>query len=708
MFKKHYESYHQKKYIVLPTKVRDKQSNTPFFEGWTNYSKQSPTIQMYKAWSETKNDGICLLPGKKSNVVVVDIDTNDIDIQEKIINAVGDSPVKKFGSKGVSLFFKYNGEKNFSIPDVMDLLSDGKCCTLPPSKHAKTNKNYIWLTSPLYEFDSNDLPGIKTKGLEKYLCGILNLSKSKNCQGHKFLNKSVGRNNTLLEYVSAKFIQDNKNLETIINEIIQDDLKLHPDNPLFEDEKEIRGGSPEIRAFTFVSNIQKSLIKSGKLKIKKENKVKIIDIKEIEEEFKDLTYKTKSIPKLNGLMQDIFMDCYNNSPVPRSQFSFASAISIFSTLIGNKFYFKRTHPNLFVMILAPSGFGKDFPIKYPTYLFNACGLNNLIGLNKPSSDSIVLKTLDYKKERIDIIDEASGLFAQMSDSKNTFNSNLANVYQDLYTSAGSYFLGKQAMSYITKKNPSGVIGECNRPYVNLFCSMTIEDFEKFFTGNLMNKGLGGRFFYFIDNEQKDSCLTNEYELPEDLKDNILKVYNKVSFDHLNGYDIPVKYKRIDDKLNDIRMEFDALKYEYMNTSYSAVVNRMFVFFLKLMTLDAISCQYNKNLYDIKIYQSNLDWAYEFIFSYFDNMKAFLSNHLNNENRDEKLIKLIEKTIFLSGPNGVSKNKLARNYKIKSLLPLAQKRDYYLSSMLDDCIIYQIQKDERSKVFIHSDFIEESK
>jgi hypothetical protein len=92
--------------------------------------------------------------------VICDRDTDD----ERIIAALrpvfleiyarGGVPVAKFGSKGLTSFFRWAGETSFrnlsrsaaELGTIIELSGSGRSTVLPPSIHPKTGKPYTWRT----------------------------------------------------------------------------------------------------------------------------------------------------------------------------------------------------------------------------------------------------------------------------------------------------------------------------------------------------------------------------------------------------------------------------------------------------------------------------------------------------------------------------------------------------------------------------------
>lgn len=122
---------------------------------WSVFQSELPDPALVATWSGKEYGLVC---GKVSNIVAIDIDTNDHKTIELINTLAGDSPVKKMGSKGYTAFYRYNGETSHVWKAegavICELLSDKRITTIPPSPHRITGIPYTWIGSGSFD----DLP----------------------------------------------------------------------------------------------------------------------------------------------------------------------------------------------------------------------------------------------------------------------------------------------------------------------------------------------------------------------------------------------------------------------------------------------------------------------------------------------------------------------------------------------------------------------
>ena len=120
----------------------------PSILDWSRFSAEPVSPRLQEEWLvqyPTSNIGLVL--GPASGVTVIDIDTEDKSLIEKIIEAIPHSPWKRRGKKGMMLAYKFSGLKTFRVKNssgetIVECLSSRTQCVLPPSIHPDTGKEY--------------------------------------------------------------------------------------------------------------------------------------------------------------------------------------------------------------------------------------------------------------------------------------------------------------------------------------------------------------------------------------------------------------------------------------------------------------------------------------------------------------------------------------------------------------------------------------
>lgn len=160
-------------YSVIPI-IRG--SKRPSVSGWERWAKAGvlPAEGIIEEWAATHHEaGIAVACGA---VVGVDIDSDDPRVIEAVRSVLPHTIVEKRGRKGVTLFYRNaHGERSSAINDrpgngasrLVDILSTGRYCVIPPSIHPETGQPYEWCGGPsLYTLPIGWLPEFPAGGAD--------------------------------------------------------------------------------------------------------------------------------------------------------------------------------------------------------------------------------------------------------------------------------------------------------------------------------------------------------------------------------------------------------------------------------------------------------------------------------------------------------------------------------------------------------------
>jgi hypothetical protein len=166
-------------YSVIPLMPKQK---GPKLGGWSNYCEALMDPNTAREFcGKNNNIGLCL--GPASDLCAVDIDTDDPELIRKIERLLPQSPLRKKGAKGYTVFFKYNGMASKSVKDDkgngLDFLSNGRQTVLPPSIHP-SGIEYQWLTgTTLLDVAKKDVPELPISAVEQILALFKVMPKEK-------------------------------------------------------------------------------------------------------------------------------------------------------------------------------------------------------------------------------------------------------------------------------------------------------------------------------------------------------------------------------------------------------------------------------------------------------------------------------------------------------------------------------------------------
>lgn len=145
IFATHAPAYYAKGLNVIPLYEREKR---PVLMDWSRFAETPVPPELQKEWiKKYPNSNIGLALGPTSNIIVIDIDTDDILLIDAIRAILPPSPWIRKGRKGMMLAYRYSPIKTHRIKNVsgetiVECLSSRTQCVLPPSIHPDTKLPY--------------------------------------------------------------------------------------------------------------------------------------------------------------------------------------------------------------------------------------------------------------------------------------------------------------------------------------------------------------------------------------------------------------------------------------------------------------------------------------------------------------------------------------------------------------------------------------
>lgn len=606
-----FQEYYELGLSVIPVASNGK---NPIIDGWSKYCEELPTQELIDKWDKMKvNIGVAC--GPASGILVLDIDTDD----KEILDLCPPSPVRRRGKKGECRFFKYNPNiPSTSIPQI-DILSLGRQVLIPPSVHPDTKKPYVWITPDTLEnFSVKDLPELDISFLSK-------LSK-------KVSIEIPGRNNKLVDIVSSMRARGEPEQE-IINQIYEWDKNYHSPRLFLEAKEGFKGKSEDDakrNAWKFVINVSKTLIENGTAVMSDTAPLLILD------ETKVIPiYKAQEFPKPTGILKDVMDLTEKFSERDMPNIALGGSIALMAAVCSNRFRFDDTWSNVYVLNLAPTGAGKSFPQRIIKKILDEKLSSDLIGYGNYRSSSALTKNLVSKRERLDIIDEVAGLFAQMK-SGGLYQTEMIDELCKLWSESNGKFL---ASEYSEKADTS----TCYNPCVSIIGSSTIGGIKENLNKLMIVKGLIPRFLIFSHDSY--GKIKNDYDnhldekllnkITNNLKELIQKFPKRKS-----GIEVPTLHGPMYDPLNiapkdketkaffkEIKREFDLRMEQADSEASKQILSRGKEHTQKLSILHAVSNGRNITIDDLK-------WAKQVVDVSIFNCKMFIEES-SVENEHEK-------------------------------------------------------------------------
>jgi hypothetical protein len=589
------EEYIRKGISVIPLNGKN-----PLNKDWSKwcYEKQEFPISS----SNQTGIGVCL--GPASNLMALDIDYDE----GRVLNIFPISPIVKRGKKGETRFFQYrkfDGKKKWH-GFGFEILTEGNQTVVPPSIHPETNVSYEWMNeNTLLNFDLDLLP-------------VLDFDFLKH-----FEHQRSARHDTLLNQGIAA-LHKGKSIDEVAEELLEYDIKMHlPKAWIFDDKKAKDMNDAFKKMKEWVSGIGKTI---------KIDEIKPIDEPVVKEKFKILTY-----PVLNGLFGNIFNLTREMSYTDVPNICFASALSSFSTAMGNQFIFEDVKANLFNLIIADSGTGKKFAFGSAKKI-----LNGLVASADYASSPALSSTLYDDIVRLDISEEISKLF-KLAGGANAWQSTLP---QDLCRLWSASVEGFDMPVVKNKVEGASKSSQLNNVFIGFLAATTGSEFKESARRAAFTSGFIPRFLFFIDEPKDIIKHTLDYKRIDELTHICKLKLNLLSKRVLPGginkrFIEPIRFERLDCEkvFVDHMSEFHTNSYKEDNELLKPILSRFREQYKKLALISAVNRD-DGNF----VTENDLHWAKEVLTVCYHNSKGLFAvagaeNEI--ESYKERIVNLIK-------------------------------------------------------------------
>jgi len=691
IFKENYKEYIEKSISVIPDRQGTK---GPAITDWKKYSERLPSQEELNQWCDflkPKGSNIAVMLGKLSGIVCLDLDSKDEQVLALIEHLLPKSPIQKFGSKGYSRFFRWNGDINQKLfwngEVVLEILSDELKTTIPPSIHENGSLYRYDTEHTLLNYDLSKLPVLPPN-----LIPVLELTL-KNAFGDgqvtSYGKVVSGRNSEMTQFLST-LVNDDHAVDEVIQKMLQhDQYKNVP--PLFTDPNENPHTEPYTNALRFYSNH----LNSFNVKRFRDNKEYIKPLQvtntntqtEVPMNPKPKAQQEKKL-KLEFLtaptaLKTCVLTILSNSTIKQPELAFGAALALFSTIMSRKFVYQGISPNLYLLNVSPSGTGKDYPMQFVKTTLVEVGAEQLLGAGDYVSDASLMDSLPTNPVRLDVMDEMGGILRTINSSKSDYASKMADILAELYTSSNYYYMGR-AMASGLDGTPK-IKGATYRPNVNILGSTTPTGFREGVTRTAVDKGLMGRFLIFMGEGHKlAERVKTQTKLPPDTLNHLrwLASYQPTT----SGLIIKGVEQRVtelsadptaDARLDEIFKEFDHKRIEFIGKPAGPIMARLYQQMIKLVIIHAGA----RTMREVPIIQiEDVEFAYNTILSYYNDISSILEQLLFDSVEERNRFDLLT---ILKEHGNLSKQQLVR------LTPKLSKhkRDSIIDELLESGHIF---------------------
>lgn len=175
---------------------------------------------------------------------------------------------------------------------------------------------------------------------------------------------------------------------------------------------------------------------------------------------------------------------------PLPQIALGGALALLGTLTGRKVRdAANTRTNIYVLGVAPSGGGKDWPRTVNKNILHRAGADHLLGPEEIASSAGLSSAVEEKPALLLQLDELGRHLKTMSDPRNAHLYGIATVLMKLYSSASTIYA---AGGYADTKRNKMIY----QPHVCLFATTVPKSFHEGLTPDNISDGFLSRMLVF--------------------------------------------------------------------------------------------------------------------------------------------------------------------------------------------------------------------
>lgn len=427
------------------------------------------------------------------------------------------------------------------------------------------------------------------------------------------------------------------------------------------------------------------------------------------------------IGQIDGLMKEIY------DPIIKSAYRAQPTITLFAVICAlSAFYGRRyelegqgTMTNIFVVVTAPTGAGKEHPRSCNKKLFAKAGLGHILGADEFASDRAITSALEKEPVQLIQLDEFGKVMAGIT-GKNAaqYKQGTIRILLEQYSSSSGQYRGVQYADSGNLKPPVVIENPC----LTLMGTTTSTTFYEALSSSSISDGLLNRIVVATAPEtipysnptrasyQPPDALVErlkyEYALNEPDEDHTVESESKGNLADLMKEEIPaasIKPNLIGVKMApDVREaldQCDRYQTDIANSSLAGreLYGRMTENITKFAMIRAISANAEAPEITLKHYQ----WARELVEWSIQFLVVAVNDHIADTSHERHGNKIASK-LKEAGRKGLSKSKLTR--KTRGMSP--KQRQEALQDLIESEEIQETTIETATKPgkhYMHKDF-----
>lgn len=362
-----------------------------------------------------------------------------------------------------------------------------------------------------------------------------------------------------------------------------------------------------------------------------------------------------------GLCGELMKLAYSRQFRQLPEAAFISGVLAISSIAGRAYNIYSKGLNMYICLLAPSGFGKEAIVEEFSTLTNHAKLysNGRVNLEKISagkmaSEAALYRELNERATFTAFIGEFGRVIKTMTGRRSNSNEEmLATAYIDLYEKSGkSAILNKRHYSDKTKNTE-----KVKAPCLSIFTETNQHTFYQNLTNDFIEGGFMPRFFFLRcsanlrSKTNKKIARGEEIPTPEHILEKIERLYtHSAVIQKRTAHDENSPLQVLEIALTDSALEFSELVDEITtllmpangNQVEVALWNRVHSKMLKLAAIAAVGCDFEnpvitKELMEWAFYYASLD-VKQMIKDYRDGLIGETTNEVRQISDAKKLLK----------------------------------------------------------------------
>lgn len=566
---------------------------------WTRLKGRPNTTIELELWSNWPDAGIGIVMGSNARglqVVCVDIDVTDQDTIEELKRALPRSGMSKFGAKGMTLFYRADPEMQTrqwrargARKPFVELLTgrETRQTVVPPTTHPETGRPYHWLQGPI---PAADLPILTAEHIEAFEETLEKLGWSREDERGGSGGPIVSGSNVVRPSFDGPYAELNGEAMARLSdwapllplhrlENVQGNryrcvptwresstgrpdsernrnLSIHPTgikdfgtgktySPI--DLVMAARGCDASAAFLWLDTTLRGEAPAIILP-DQDTSEPDADAQPSQAEEEKTTHKPGEFIPLpdemcfpRGLVGDIASWIVATATKPQPVLAMAAALTVVGTAMGRQYAGPtRTGTHIYALGLAPTGAGKDHPLKCAGKLMTEAGMGQHLGPGEFISSTAVVNTLTRSPLCLCLMDEFGAFLARINSRKaGGFEKAVGAILRSAW---GSSFAPMPTPEWAQKR--SQII---HAPAMSIFGVSTPEEFFGALTGLDSSNGVLNRVMIFpsIDRPRQARPAENSDDIPVRLTEGlkaIMHAQGGIIASNLNTSDAnPAKY-----------------------------------------------------------------------------------------------------------------------------------------------------------------------